>query len=423
MPDASDVRNWPVCPRCSGGIDSLRYGRVLKNSNHCILQHNIARYLSGHLSNAEKMLSGTQSALQEAITEVVHSFGATNLPAPTETTRRALLERINTALATNRDCPTSLDIVENLSKFHGFPPRHTRAWRKAGQQDLRTIPVGIWRSMLGGNSAQTTDPAQQRLQDLAAKVAHVCIGHPRPRSSDRFTVEAFWITIEILVMLGLATSKACEDFQQRNAPGANVTHWENVAGFLLLRASKDTETAFRLADESKSQNKAIICRRLILQAQYEHAAHKCRVAVRNGSLLNREIQEEYLSMCNRSIERIQDLQTSVPRDYQRRVQRSLIVGSTAMKVKWVQDHFELPAQTILKAWNKLARAIQNDMAEWRRDDNGEQLVLWRPVVQEQAASNRTSHTQRFYQCIRGHPYTRGEVSLDPVTQVVEKSYD
>ncbi|KAG8712687.1 hypothetical protein FRC11_014506 [Ceratobasidium sp. 423] len=387
MPNASDVRNRPVCPRCGGRIDSLRYGRVLKNSNHSALQHNLAHSLSGRLANAGMMLSKARQGLEKAVTEAVRSFGSTNFPAPSATTRRTLLERINTALTANESCPTSLEIVENLSKFHGFPPRHIRAWRKAISEISETyqIAYGVtfevdpslqaYETSLGrlyldelnkvsGSSARTTDPAQQRLQDHAAKAAHIRIGHPRPRVCDRFTVEAFWITIEILVILGLATSKACEELQQQNAAGVNVTHWENVAEFILLRASKDAETAYRLANESKSQNKAIICRRLILQTQYEHAAHKSRVAIRNGALLNRETQDEYLGMCARNIEQIQELQTSVPQEYRGRVQRGSIFGATEMKAEWVRENFVQPAQGAIEAWNNLTQAIRIDMEGW-----------------------------------------------------------
>ncbi|KAG8690475.1 hypothetical protein FRC11_011353 [Ceratobasidium sp. 423] len=412
MPDASDIRSRPVCPRCGGGIDSLRYGRILKHSNHSVLQYNITRHLSDQLSNSENMLSEVRGGLEGAVTEAIGSLASTNFPAPSETTRRNLLERMDTTLAANEGRPTSIDIVENLSKFHGFPPRHTRAWRKAINEiskpyrvahgvacepdpSVQAYETSLGRLYLdelnknGGSSARTTDPAQLRLQDLAAKVAHIRIGHPRPRARDRFAVEAFWVTVEILALLGLATSKACEELRQRNAAGANVSHWENVAEFILLRATKDAETAHRLANESKSHNKAIICRRLILQTQYEHAAHKCRVAIRNGAFLNRETRDEYLDMYNRGIEQIQELQTSVPREYQGRVQRGAVLGVTEIKAEWVRGNFVRPAQGILEAWNNLIRAIQNDMPGWGQEQAyGNQLVLWRPVVQEHAALNR-----------------------------------
>ncbi|KAG8695366.1 hypothetical protein FRC11_001525, partial [Ceratobasidium sp. 423] len=241
----------------------------------------------------------------------------------------------------------------------------------------------------GGSAALTTDPVQQRLQQLAGKIAHTRIGHLRPRASDRFTVEAFWVTIEILMLLGLAIGGACEEVWQRNAAAANVTYWENLAEFLLLRASRDAETAYRLADESKSQNKAILCRLLILQTQYEHTVHRCRVAIRNGSLLNRETRDEYLDMCTRNIEQIRELQASVPRDYKGRVQRGSVVGTTAIKAEWVQGHFVEPEQTILESWNNLVRTIQIEIPQRRQEKaSGDQLILWNPVIQEAAASDR-----------------------------------
>ncbi|CAE7140129.1 unnamed protein product, partial [Rhizoctonia solani] len=299
MPDASVERNRPTCPRCGGGIDSLRYGRILKNSNHNILQHNIAYSFSSQLYNAEELLSKARGGLDQAVAEAVRSLGTMGLPSAT--TRRMLLERVNATLAADRDSPTNLDIIENLSQFHGFPPRYTKTWRKAVSEIMEPYKIAcrvdrepdpsvqayedsltrLYITELttsGGSASSTTDPEQQRLQLLAAKVAHTRIGHFRPRASDRFTVEALWVTIEILILLGLAVSKACEEVLQQNLPGANVTQWENIAEFLLLRASADAETAYRLADQSKSRTKAILCRLLILQTQYEHTAHRCRLS-------------------------------------------------------------------------------------------------------------------------------------------------
>ncbi|CAE6412268.1 unnamed protein product [Rhizoctonia solani] len=326
-----------------------------------------------------------------------------------------MLKNINTALAADEDFPTNPDIFQNLSKLHGFPPKHAKAWRKAVSKVMEPYEAAYgvaceldpsvqpYESSLerlyaeelsksGEIPVSTTDPAQQRLQQLAGKIAHARIGHPRPRASDRFTVEAFWVTIEIFVLVGLAISGACEEVWQRNVPGANLVHWDNIAEFLLLRASKDAETAYRLADESKSWNKAILCRLLILQTQYEYASHRCRVAIRNGSLSNRETRDEYHDMCIRNIEQIQDLQASIPQDYQVGAERDSVLGATDVKAEWVEVHFEYPSDMILDAWSDLAMVLQAEMPEERlyQVDNG-QLIVWSPIIQEAAASNRKSN--------------------------------
>ncbi|KAG8739331.1 hypothetical protein FRC11_000747, partial [Ceratobasidium sp. 423] len=240
--------------------------------------------------------------------------------------------------------------------FHGFPPKHTKAWRKAVDEIMEPYRIvcdvtresdpsasAYERSLTqlhqeelnksGGNTVPTTDPDQQALRQLAADTARVRIGHIRPRASDRFIVEAFWISIEILMLLGLATSKACEA-QQQDEFNASAICWEGVAEFLLLRASKDAETALGIAEKSRSKNKVIKCRLLILQAEYELAAHKCRVALRNGILLNREIRDEYFRICARGIEQVQGLQVSVPRDYQGGARQGSTSGTARIKGEW-----------------------------------------------------------------------------------------
>ncbi|CAE6488320.1 unnamed protein product [Rhizoctonia solani] len=431
MPDASDVRNRPVCPHCGGSIDSLRYGRVLKSSNHSILQHNVARRLSERLSKAEDLLLEARSKIEQEVASAVRSFGTSGIPLPSEGIRRSQLQRIETAVAADKTRPTSLELIQNLSRFHGFPPRHTKAWRKAvgevvepyraaynvaGESDpsVQSYDRSITRlyhaelKKSGGSAVATTDPNQQRLRQAASDVAHIRIGQLRPRASGRFVVEAFWISIEILILLGLSISRACEGVQQQNGRGANAISWEKVAEFLLTRASKDAETALGIAETSRSQNKAVMCRLLLLQTQYEIAAHKCRVATRNGYIANRETRDEYLDMCNRGIEQVRNLRTSVPRDYQGRAQRGS-AAVTTMKADWVRENFTQTADQVLEAWNNLSGSIRMEMMGGRQD--ALQVILWRPVVQEVAASQRKWHNEHFYQCLRGHPYTRGECTV------------
>ncbi|KAH7335664.1 hypothetical protein B0J17DRAFT_769497 [Rhizoctonia solani] len=436
MPDASDVRTRPVCPHCGGGIDSPRYGRILKSSNHSILQHNVARLLSEQLSNAESLLSKARSDLEQKVAATVRSFRTSAIPIPSEGTRQRLLQRIETVLAAEKNRPTSLELIQNLSRFHGFPPKHMRAWRKAvgeiveaycaaydvtreSDPSVQAYNKSITRlyhaelNKSGGNAAPTNDPTQQRLQQVASDVAHIRIGHLRPRASSRFVVEAFWISVEILILLGLSISKACEDLQQQNGRGANAICWENVAEFLLTRASKDAETALSLAEQSRSQNKVVRCQLLILQTKYEVAAHKCRVAIRNGLIANRETRDEYFDVCTRGIEQVQNLRTSIPRDYQGRAQRGSALAVMAMKADWVREHFTQPVDEILEAWNKLSGAIRMEMMGGRQEEvNTGELILWRPIVQDFAASGRQWHNEHFYQCLRGHPYTRGECIID-----------
>ncbi|KAJ1299737.1 hypothetical protein OPQ81_007326 [Rhizoctonia solani] len=190
------------------------------------------------------------------------------------------------------------------------------------------------------------------------------------------------------MLLGLATSKACEEVQQQNAHDANAISWECIAELLLMRASKDAETTLGIAEKSRSLNKVVKCQLLILQTDYEVAAHKCRAAIRNGSLLKPATRNEYLVMCARGFERAQELQARVPRDYQGRVQRGSASDVTT-KAEWVRENFSQPVERILQAWDNLSRSIRVDLPGWRREEmTARRLISWRPVVQKAAALNR-----------------------------------
>ncbi|KAF8668070.1 P-loop containing nucleoside triphosphate hydrolase protein [Rhizoctonia solani] len=428
IPKTSGVRNRPMCPRCGGNIDSLRYGRVLKNSNDSILQHNIACNLSERLSKAQEMWSESRKELEKRVISTIRSFGTTSIPIPSENTRQTLRQRTESAV--RKGCPTTLDLVQNIGKFHGFPPRHTKAWRKAVEDISETYRTAydvacepdpsaqaydrsifrLYREELNksrGTADPTTDPVEKRRQQLASDAAHIAIGQLRPRSSDRFKAEAFWMTIEILVTLGLAISKACDESQDRR--GANAICWDNIAAYFLSQACKDAETALSMAEKSRSPNKIVQCQLLILQIQYEVAAHKCRLAIRNELLLNPERRDEYLDMCTHGVMNVHNLRVTVPRDYQGRARRESAAGVNTTRAAWVREHFIEPTQNILDAWNNLDLIIDVNMPGWRREDaNAERLIYWKPIVQEAAASRRKCHTERFNQCSRGHPYVKGE---------------
>ncbi|KAF8730672.1 P-loop containing nucleoside triphosphate hydrolase protein, partial [Rhizoctonia solani] len=428
IPKTSGVRNRPMCPRCGGNIDSLRYGRVLKNSNDSILQHNIACNLSERLSKAQEMWSESRKELEKRVISTIRSFGTTSIPIPSENTRQTLRQRTESAVP--KGCPTTLDLVQNIGKFHGFPPRHTKAWRKAVEDISETYRTAydvacepdpsaqaydrsifrLYREELnksGGTADPTTDPVEKRRQQLASDAAHIAIGQLRPRSSDRFKAEAFWMTIEILVTLGLAISKACDESQDRR--GANAICWDNIAAYFLSQACKDAETALSMAEKSRSPNKIVQCQLLILQIQYEVAAHKCRLAIRSELLLNPERRDEYLDMCTHGVMNVQNLRVTVPQDYQGRARRESAAGVNTTRADWVREHFIEPTQNILDAWNNLDLIIDVNMPGWRREDaNAERLIYWKPIVQEAAASRRKCHTERFNQCSRGHPYVKGE---------------
>ncbi|CAE6419735.1 unnamed protein product [Rhizoctonia solani] len=428
IPKTLGVRNRPMCPRCGGNIDSLRYGRVLKNSNDSILQHNIACNLSERLSKAQDMWSESRKELEKRVISTIRSFGTTSIPIPSQNTRQTLRQRTESAVP--KGCPTTLDLVQNIGKFHGFPPRHTKAWRKAVEDISETYRTAydvacepdpsaqaydrsifrLYREELnksGGTADPTTDPVEKRRQQLASDAAHIAIGQLRPRSSDRFKAEAFWMTIEILVTLGLAISKACDESQDRR--GANAICWDNIAAYFLSQACKDAETALSMAQKSRSPNKIVQCQLLILQIQYEVAAHKCRLAIRNELLSNPERRDEYLDMCTHGVMNVHNLRVTVPRDYQGRARRESAAGVNTTRADWVREHFIEPTQNILDAWNNLDLIIDVNMPGWRREDaNAERLIYWKPIVQEAAASRRKCHTERFNQCSRGHSYVKGE---------------
>ncbi|KAG8720714.1 hypothetical protein FRC09_009100 [Ceratobasidium sp. 395] len=421
--DTGEIRTRPVCPSCRGNIDSRRYGRVCKNSNLAILQHNIASSLSRRLAKAEEKLGTVRDGLEKSVVDAIKSCKPDGSEQPiTAAALRDMKDKRDIALAREEDKPTPSEVIDDIAGLHGFQESYSKTWQggiKVAIESYRTArqiacdrdPAvqayeaslsQLYRDELSRFGVDFSLGTPQDVEQQALRLARMQIGQLPPRASLRFVVEAFWITIDILMQLGVATSKASDDVRIRDPDTAEHQQWEQLAEFLLARAVKDAETVHELAIRSESWNKAIKCLIFVLQARYELAAHQCRVAIGKGALTNSDVKTELVDMCRRGISYVQNLQTSVPQEYARR----WAPGERQNKLNWANTNFVQPSNIILESWQTLKRSAKG--GTWYQEvTNAERATILRAMM-EGAGHDRLWHTGHFYQCPNGHPYVIGE---------------
>lgn len=374
------IRTRPVCPTCSGRIDSLRYGRVLKNSNLAILQRNVSETLLGRLDGAKSALVAARKGLDDAIIDMVKTCAsAKTTHVLTDDARRKIAGRLDRALLKNTDLPLAAKVVQNLEGYHAFSRHDATAWSKvvdkvlepyrearqlASYQDpsIRAYEASLtdlhqeFREQLERSRFSHFPDTPEELERTALRLARMRIGHLPPRASYRFITDAFWMTINILMQLGLTIRKASDEARRLEPSSNNLSAWEMLAEFFLLRAVKDTETACKLATDSESWNRAVKCQLLLSRTRYELAVHQCQTAINKEEPLDPKAKAELVNMCRQGIKQLKDMRSDVPRKYLARWVRS----DRLLKREWVDANFLRPLSVLRERWEVLKQAAKSE---------------------------------------------------------------
>ncbi|CAE6473587.1 unnamed protein product [Rhizoctonia solani] len=400
------VRAPPTCPGCSGPIDSLRYGRALKNARSALLQHHMAAGLSLRLADTDTQLAVAREEVTEVISSNIRAPASSRPPRSDQAGRvlRNTSGKLNSVLAKEPDRPTAPELIENIDRFHGFSDKDAKIWKHAisgligpyrTARELTRIQdpatdfyqktfAQLSRAEMGRlrESFSHNAPGEKSIEQYASHLARVLIGQFPPRATHRFNVEAFWVTGEIF-----------------------IDSWERFAEFLHLRAIKDSEKACEIAIKAESWNKAIKCQVLALQARYELCLRKARAAVDQGLMSDSKTTKELEELCTQSINQIQEQRISVQQEY---VQRwGLLQGSG--RQEWVQETFVKPSNIMLKYWNILKRSVDSRVRCDIEIEQGELDILTSCLDETRRA--RTLSSEHFYQCTNGHPYVFAECKV------------
>ncbi|KAG8709972.1 hypothetical protein FRC11_005001 [Ceratobasidium sp. 423] len=417
------ARAQPTCPACNGLIDSLRYGRIIKNSRLASLQHHVAADLSHQLAETDTQLAIVREGLVEAIGECIQACASSQSLRGDQTNRvmRNTTGKLDAVLDKEPDRPTAPEFIEITDRFHAFPDNDAKAWKNTisrlmvsyrAARELTRIKdplIQPYQEALAQLSREEAGrlrvlfshqmPGGQNIEQYASHLARVAVGQFPPRSTHQCAIEAFWITGEILLLVGKATSAATCVVRENDANDpASVTPWERLAEFLLLRATKDCEKAHKIATRCEAWNKAIKCQVLSLQANYELALHKSRVAANQGLLSDPKTSKELEALCLKSMHEIQDQQIGVQQEYLKKW--GSLQGSG--RQEWIQETFVRPSNIILKYWEILKRSV-GAKTQCKAEMETHELAILGSFL-DQSRHARASSSDHFYQCSNGHTY-------------------
>ncbi|KAJ1300335.1 hypothetical protein OPQ81_005156 [Rhizoctonia solani] len=388
----------PVCPTCRGDIDALRYGRVCKSSNLAILQHNISSKLSKLLRAAQTTLGEALTGLEPAIILAVDKCPPYESPSPSDAAKAR--ETLETLLRRQPELPTPSKTLELLDVYHGLPSIHTKLWKGVVKKLLQAYRQAVQVTTHRDSTVQTYEASlatlfeeeleyfashptrtPQNIEQRALQLARMRIGQPPPRASLRFTVEAFWVTVRILISLAETANHASKSIRNQSSDSIrNCTPWSNLAEYFLQRAVNDSHTALDLAEGSESWNKAAKCQVITMQAEFELASHQCRTTIELGRL-NSVLKAELVQECTKKLEDAQ-----------------------ALRMKFSREYIERGANDPPSPWKELKQAVESGV--WYSTlTKEESREIMRALM---AGSDHLSHTGHFYECVNGHPYVIGE---------------
>ncbi|KXN82337.1 NFX1-type zinc finger-containing protein 1 [Leucoagaricus sp. SymC.cos] len=261
----------PTCPTCRGPITALRYGRVTKRATLDILEQNVAGTMSHNLDDCNP-----------AITEFT-----SNMPTAQEQVKKLVIQSNGDSTSERKSGePSYVDVhgpllehalnQDGMQKVHGIALEEARAWYKI-VKPIVVVYRRIWKvattrgaHVKAYEAALTTlyrlelqaiadDPERvtNTPEPLALVIVDKKIGQPPPKADVRFQIEAYFLTLEIRVLIAqlaqarvealplTATATNPDAMQHRGLWAAFVT-------FLYKSCIVDADKAIVLATQSSA---------------------------------------------------------------------------------------------------------------------------------------------------------------------------
>ncbi|KAG9078508.1 hypothetical protein FS749_009464 [Ceratobasidium sp. UAMH 11750] len=406
-----EVRPRPVCPTCRGPITSRRYGRVFKRADLDVLEHNVASTMSSKLFAAQTTLQESRGGIEARIISGVKTAKAMNPnQSPVASKKRQENASKERTVLLNRGGtgPTPPELLsESLSQAHLIDVQQQDAWAEAiepilgayiqacelfNKRSSHSVAyegsfAALYRDEIAKSLASPSKMPREPEQ-LAMRLARMRIGDaPPPRTDKRFLLEAFYMTIEILLLLGRMAQR-CSDLLSDRASDTKL--WHDFAYFIFEHAQADAEKALTMAHDSESHRKVVSCSLLLLRAEIAIARFRLKdkiAAQEMTASLKAELQGEHAQTGESFKSRI----SKIKRDYR----RHFGTVSTSGADEWLRENFGAHADALLKSWEEVKESIR--LGTWYATvTNEEKLSIVKAFD--------FGHSGHFCRCPNGHPY-------------------
>ncbi|KAH8107252.1 P-loop containing nucleoside triphosphate hydrolase protein [Cristinia sonorae] len=400
----------PTCPTCRAAITCPRYGRIFKRADLDILENNVASAMSQSLEKvADRIRVVSARPLKEMLIPVATDLRShLKKPEPNGNVKERKARRTK-ILKENRRTPLALPFILPNNNLHGVPISEVKPWKAIVEPlftaykeschiaSTRSAHVRAWEASFSylykremDLAAAHPSMAPRNPQEYAMRMAKMNVGQPQPRADVRFSVEAFWLTINVrLILVDLA--KAWTDELASSADGGNTNRrlWDGYVSFLLKSCKQDAETTLGLTQESESRRQTVRTRLLMFRIeleQFRFNVDMMRRAITFDLQTRMDLADRAYIMRKESYMGIQHVAQSHLR-------------TSRNDTEWLKENFITPSGILQGEWEKLENSL--------RRDTFYQEVSLQEMTDIVKAMNFT-HTGHFYKCPNGHTFVIGE---------------
>jgi len=225
------------------------------------------------------------------------------------------------------------------------------------------------------------------------RMAGIRIGQPQPRADKRYTVEAFWTTIELRFML----AELAQKWMSTLSPEKDSTQrflWSHYILFVYASASRDAETAKDIASTSAAHRQFVRSTVLALRAEFE--LFRFNVQLSGHTKLPQDEREKVVAMAQEKLSLARETARNTLHQYMLARRQSQIDEEV-----WLQAELSNPMTTLIQEWGSLIRSLTR-ATFYEPVSLSEKMDIVRAFRQE------FSYRGHFYCCPNGHVYVIGE---------------
>ncbi|KXN89054.1 NFX1-type zinc finger-containing protein 1 [Leucoagaricus sp. SymC.cos] len=407
----------PTCPTCRGPITALRYGRVTKRATLDILEQNVAGTMSRALDKCNPGITeftSTMAATQEQVKKLeFRSKGdSTTECKPKETSY------------VNVHGPLSASALgpEGMQKVHGIVLEEAHAWYKnvkpivliyqqiykvattrgAHVKAYEAALATLYRLEL---EAITDDPEGviNAPEHIAHTIAQQKIGQPPPRADVRFQVEAYFLSLEIRVLIAQLAQARVEALPLAGSAKSpeNAHHrglWTSFVAFLYRSCITDAEKAVVLATQSSAARQ--VARASIHKLRFEFELFRWEIMTQHSEMIH---------MSSFDADARNELSEKV-REYK----RLMLQGSELVQNTYFENlPSSLKLEDLIEERQWLDENCQKKVNAWQSECDKLEVFIVKGGIYEPLSTQELedivrsfdfSHSGHFYNCQNGHTF-------------------